>query len=534
MTLRNFAIQQGECGMAKEKLRVGYLDDDPADIEIIGRYLQAIPDWEVDLESYTEWASFLSGVAELDVDVMFLDYLLGEKTGLDVLREVRRSADTRPIIILTGQGGEQIAAELIRAGADDYLIKSELNPDMLRRSIENAVVQYQLRKEKAALQVELQHAQKLEALSTLAGGIAHDFNNMLTATIGFIDIAMMKNQDENVMAALRRANGSCEQMSRLVSQLLGFGVLDTTELEFLEIRQLVLDVVEVLRSTLPEGIQLQLELLDTSFQIYANNRMIRQILINLFSNSVDAMENGGTLTVRMRVIEVGPEAVGDLPQLGEGTYLLLEIQDTGKSIPSSIRQRIFEPFYSTKSRFTTKGIGLGLSIVWQNVKAHRGVIDIESNLDVGTTFRVYLPATSAAEGEDQPKSHPSMPDRSMGVLFVVDTDPTVLEMTRRLMGMMDYQVLIASNSLTAIRTLAEWKGKIQMVLLDETMPGVEGNDCLEQFLAIDSAARVLITSSKESHEKEAEVRKRGAMGIIRKPFRLAELTARISQAVTAL
>jgi signal transduction histidine kinase len=341
--------------MSERKLTLLVIDDDPGDAVLLRRQLEDIPGWEAEVTVYQDPAEARSHLRNRAVDFVIVDYLLGPVRGLEVLKDIRGEGDERPVILLTGHGDERIAAEITRAGADDYLVKAEMTPDQLRRSIENALAQFRLRQEKALLSEELRQSQKMEAIGQLAGGLAHDFNNMLTGILGFVELALMKSHEKEVESDLRQVQATALRMKELIRRLLSFSRRSRAEYAPVELGQLVRELEAILAHSIPKNIDLKIEMGRENLSLYGNAAMLHQVLLNLCLNAVEAMPQGGTLRIGLRKAEAAPEIRSRYPHLSECPVAALEIEDTGKGIAREHLERIFEPFYTTKNLSSEKG-----------------------------------------------------------------------------------------------------------------------------------------------------------------------------------
>lgn len=513
--------------MTPTRITAFILDDDPGDIELLKRDLEDIPGWLVQVLAFSGWETGRKELARRAVDVIFLDYLLGQETGLEVLREIRNSGDQRPVIVMTGQGDEQIAAEVTRAGADDYLAKGLFTSDTLRRSIEGATLRYQLRREKALLAEQLQQSQKMQTIGTLAGGIAHDFNNMLTAVMGYVELAVIKSEVRDVRKELDYIQTACRQMAELVQQILSFSRRENSERSLINLAQIIRECDVVLRHTISKRIDLRVNLPQENLMVNANTSMLHQVFLNLCVNAAEAMQDGGVLTIRAEKMLVDSEFVIAHPDITEGEYIRLDIQDTGEGMDPETCERIFEPFFTTKNLGTRKGTGLGLAVVWQNIAAHNGLIDVYSELGRGTIFKIYLPLAREDRGNiPQRVSEDEIPIGSE-CLLVVDDEKLVRELTGTMLQNLGYIVYSAPDGEAAIKTYLEIQDKIDAVLLDISMPKMDGEECLMRLLKIKPDVRVLFSSGHDMTSKLENLKALGARGVIQKPYRLRDLAREI-------
>ncbi|MCX5758935.1 MAG: response regulator [Candidatus Hydrogenedentes bacterium] len=516
----------------EKRLTILVIDDSEADLEILRRHIEAVPGWTADVLAFTDPDAGRAEFAQRVVDVMLLDYYLGGQTGLDVLRAIRAGGDLRPIIMLTGRGDEEIAVETTRAGASDYLVKSKIQPEMLRRAVENAVAQHALRQEKALLEEELRQSQKMETVGQLAGGIAHDFNNLLTGIMGYVELALMRVQAPDVREDLEQVKDICQRMAELIQRLLSFSRRGVLKYETLDINQIVTDIAMVLKHSIPKNVEIRTELPPHELAVRGSAAMLQQVLLNLCVNGAEAMPDGGRLTIRTKRVLVEPMTQALYPMLALGDYAVVEVQDTGAGIDPKDTERIFEPFFTTKMVSSRKGTGLGLAVAWQNVRLHGGMIKVYSERGHGATFRVYVPFASELAGPIASAPRPEVPHGTETILLVDDEHP-VRNVIGQLLQQLGYKVYTAADGLEAVDLFRRFHQEIVAVLLDLSMPHMGGSDCFDHLIRIDSHARVIFASGHDMQAGSREFLARGAKDVIQKPYQVSDLATRLRTVIDA-
>ncbi|WP_035237205.1 response regulator [Desulfobacter vibrioformis] len=514
--------------MDEQKLIIFALDDDDGDLELFRRTLKQIPQWNIYFTPFTRWETFRTEVKRCALDLLFVDYCLDGLTGLDVINALRKSGEKRPIIVLTGQGDQRVAAEITRAGADDYLVKDQVTPDLLRRTIHSTLERFRAAEERAVLEKQLQEAQKMETLGVLAGGIAHDFNNLLMAIMGYADFAKMKSHGREVEADLDNIIATSKQMANLVRQLLSFSRWERDKMELIEIGQVLSDSLNILRHTLPQNVKFSLDAPKYPALIISNSTLLNQIILNLCINASEAMPDGGDIILKYRSVEVAGNYLLTHPNLCEGKYVLLEIRDSGKGMPEQIRHRIFEPFFTTKQMGRQKGTGLGLSIVWNNVKKMNGWIDVYSEIDAGTVFKIYFPMGRRLSKPHAPKNMENIMGREETIL-VVDDEKCILNLVSEILARLNYKVCVASNGAAAVDLFKDRHSEIDLVLLDIAMPEMDGKACIQGLIKINPGVKVIFSSGQDLAEEAEALKALGCAGLIQKPYFLADLGARIKE-----
>ncbi|MCP4642971.1 MAG: response regulator [bacterium] len=517
--------------MTNTRLTLLAIDDDPADLEILRRHVGHVPDWQAELLAHPTLESAQEDLKRRMIDAILLDYVLGGQTGLDVLKRLRHLGDERPIIMLTGQGDERLAADLIREGANDYLVKGELTPDLLRRSVDGALARARLQQEKVLLEEQLRQSQRMETIGQLAGGIAHDFNNMLTGIMGYVELALLRARDQEIENDLLQIQSTCRHMADLIQRLLSFSRHGSQEFAPTDLCQALREVQVVLAHTLPKDTEMAMEMPDHELVINGSTAMLHQIFLNLCMNAAEAMPDGGHITVRASNVDVDSEPRPDQPSLAPGEHALLEVHDTGKGIDKESLSRIFEPLFTTKTLGKKKGTGLGLAVVWQNVRDHSGVITVYSEEGHGTTFRVYLPLIRESTQQSRSSSLQEIPTGSESIL-IVDDEQVVRNVASQMLQRLGYRVFAAADGVEALATYRELPGEIDAVLLDVAMPRMGGEECLRGLIDMDPEVRVIMSSGHDMSARDDDLVSKGAKGTIQKPYQLADLARRIRALLT--
>ena len=383
----------------------------------------------------------------------------------------------------------------------------------------------------AALELQLQQAQKLEAVGLLAGGIAHDFNNILGAIRATAELAadagpaVREDMDDIIRAVDHGAS--------LTRQLLAFGRRDAVQVQRLDLRDVVRDMDAMLRRVVSKEIVLRVTLAGDAVPVEMDRAQVEQVLLNLAINARDAMPAGGTLTV-----SVGSTAV-DAPTavLSEGAYATLVVADTGHGMPPDVIARMFEPFYTTKPR--GRGSGLGLSTVYAIVSRAGGTIDVTSTVGHGATFVVLLPlaATPDAEAQREAALPPPLaqPDAPPGreVVLVVDDESSIREAVDRFLSRKGYVVQRAADAAEALALLSSPAQRVYLLLTDLTRPGMNGRTLVERARTLDPDLRVICMSGYAEHADAAGDGTVPFANYIEKPFSLDTLARLVRSTLDA-
>jgi PAS domain S-box-containing protein len=386
--------------------------------------------------------------------------------------------------------------------------------------------------EQKNLESQLQHAQKMEAVGTLAGGIAHDFNNLLQAIQGYTELLLMRKKDgEPGFRELQEVIRASKRGAELTQQLLTFSRKVESKRKPLDLNQEVGELRHLLERALPKMIEVEFNLEPDLQMIKADSTQLKQVLMNLALNAKDAMPEGGKLVIETQNITLDQEFCKRYAEIKPGDYVLLSMADTGHGMDKETLEHIFDPFYTTKE--VGKGTGLGLAIVYGIVKNHEGYVMCHSRPESGTSFRVYLPASEAvtecAEVVEALESKPL----AMGgeeTILLVDDEEFIRELMVDVLGQAGYTVLTAGNGEQALEVYRREQAQIDLIILDLIMPGMGGSKCLEELLKIGSQARVLIASGYSPDASTKGALETGAAGFINKPYdtkQLLELVRKI-------
>jgi PAS domain S-box-containing protein len=379
----------------------------------------------------------------------------------------------------------------------------------------------QAENEKRRLEALLRQAQKMEAIGTLAGGIAHDFNNILTAIMGYTDLAAYLLPAENpAREHLRAVNRAGVRARELVEQILTFSRQGEQEQQPMQIGPVVKEVLKLLRASLPTSIEIRQKISEDPGLILADPGQIHQILLNLCTNAADAMATEGGL------LEV--ELCRDPEEAGQ---LLLVVRDTGSGIPAKLQERIFDPFFTTKER--GKGTGLGLSVVHGIVESHGGRISVESGPGQGTGFFLRFPLIAREEAVGQPHFDTAPPPGGTERLMVVEDEESVLLMEKELLESLGYTVAAFADSMAALEFFATHAQEIDLVVTDQTMPLVSGTLLVRELRKIRAEVPVILCtgySAMVDAEKAAEL---GVREFLMKPFDVRTLALAVRRALAA-
>ena len=383
--------------------------------------------------------------------------------------------------------------------------------------------------ERKRLEDELRQSQKMEAIGLLAGGIAHDFNNLLTAIMGNTDLILLSlGQDDKRRADLEEVAKAAQRAAALTRQLLAVSRRQMLQPTVIDLNEMIDDVQKLLRRTIPETIDLHLDLTPVD-NIRADRGQIEQVLLNLAINAGDAMPNGGALRLSTAMFDLDQARTLERAAMPAGRYVSLIMSDTGTGIPRDSQGRIFEPFFTTKGR--DRGTGLGLAIVYGIVKQSGGFIRVDSEVGRGTTFQIYLPVVDEPVPANAPKP-PHLPiSRGSQTILLAEYDAAVRRFARDVLKNHGYKVLDAGDGDEALEIARRYPEPIHALVTDVVMPGLSGRDLAVRLIADRPDVRVIYTSGYTENVMLRAGFERG-LTLLPKPFLPGDLLRIVNDTLT--
>ncbi|MFO7738013.1 MAG: response regulator [Desulfatiglandaceae bacterium] len=378
--------------------------------------------------------------------------------------------------------------------------------------------------ERMRLENHLRHAQKMEAIGTLAGGIAHQFNNALFAIIGNTELLQMKSPgNENIKTYLSAVKAPLDRMTGLTDQLLAYAQDGNHQSTAVSIQKLVLDTVSLVQHTTDPRVRIETDLPAEVLNVEVDIAQMQMAISAILSNAAEAIEGKGRIKISAGNGIVRKEFEKIHLESDLDRFVCVRIEDDGKSMDRKTKDRIFEPFFTTKFQ----GRGLGMAAVYGLVRRHGGYLDVASEENQGTTVSVYLPLTEKQEQRGM-KSIQKMVEGN-GTILVVDDEEMVLSLGSEIVKMMGYDVLEAKNGGEAVEIYRENKDKVDMVILDMAMPDMNGGEAYHRMKEIDPEVKVLLTSGYGIEGQAGEIMKHGCDAFIQKPFSISNLSGKIRE-----
>ncbi len=375
------------------------------------------------------------------------------------------------------------------------------------------------------LEAQLRQSQKMESIGQLAAGVAHDFNNLLTVIQGHSGIVLAKpNLPTELLDSSQAIYFAAERAASLTRQLLMFSRKNVMRPAPLDLRDCVTNMSNMLKRVLGEPVNLIFNPPPEIPLVHGDSGMVEQVIMNLAVNARDAMPQGGTLTISINPIELGESYVQTHPEARNGAFVQLMVSDTGCGMDAATMGRIFEPFFTTKE--VGKGTGLGLATVYGIVKQHEGWIEVASEIGRGSTFAVYLPATTEPVKAVAPEAAPGAAVQGgTETILVVEDEPVLRDMAHLILEDCGYSVLDAGCGAEALQVWEHHHGKIDLVVTDMVMPGgMSGRELAGRLLTMDPKPRIIFTSGYNVEETNTDFFRRGGAVFLQKPYTRNTLT----------
>ncbi|MGM0643466.1 MAG: hybrid sensor histidine kinase/response regulator [Thermodesulfobacteriota bacterium] len=388
---------------------------------------------------------------------------------------------------------------------------------------EEAVIRMDDVTESVSMEEKMRQAQKMEAIGTLAGGIAHDFNNILSGIFGYAQLAGMSSRSGKTKEHLENIIKGAQRASDLVQQILTFSRKNDHEKHYLHLYPIVKEALKLIRSTIPAFIRIEDDI-SCEGKILGNPTQLHQVIMNLCTNAYHSMmETGGVLTVKLEDIELSDKVRPPLPDMVPGTYLKLQVTDTGQGMDAPTLERLFEPYFTTKSG---KGTGLGLSVVHAIVAGHNGHINVWSMPGKGSVFDVYLPAEDAQEDMEKPPQKDETILSGTETILLADDEETIRLTSAAILEDLGYKVEVCENGRQAYERFKQNPDQFDIVITDLAMPEMTGDQLAAGILEIRGNTPIVLCTGFSERFNETQSRELGIQQYIHKPVpaeKLAEV-----------
>jgi signal transduction histidine kinase/ActR/RegA family two-component response regulator len=378
--------------------------------------------------------------------------------------------------------------------------------------------------EQKRLEAQLQQAQKMESMGTLAGGIAHDFNNLLMGIQGRASLMMMDTDSSHPYNEhLKGIDDYVKSAAELTKQLLGFARGGKYEVKAIDLNEFIKKQNSMFGRARKE-INIRGRYEKNLWTVDVDQGQIEQVLLNIYVNAWHAMLGGGDLFVQTENIVIDENYVKPY-HVETGRYVKISVTDNGVGMDEATKQRIFDPFFTTKE--IGRGTGLGLASAYGIIKNHKGFINVYSEKGEGTTFNIYFPASEKEAVKEKEKDEELI--RGTETVFLVDDEDIILDVAKDILKTLGYKVLLARGGVEALQVYKKNQDKIDMVILDMIMPDIGGGETYDKLKEINPGIKVLLSSGYSINGQATEILERGCNGFIQKPFYMIDLSQKLRE-----
>ncbi len=395
---------------------------------------------------------------------------------------------------------------------------------------ESFIALIQAQKQREELQTQLQQSQKMDAIGQLAGGIAHDFNNLLGGIQGAADLLALRidgNDEKRKFVDL--IIETSQRAADLTGRLLAFSRKDTSFSDTVNMHDVIFAAIAILERTVDKRVTIEQELLATPPIVIGDLGQLQNVIINLGINARDAMPDGGTLSFSTKLVALEKNYCDASPfDLEPGKFIEITVRDSGIGMIPEVQSRIFEPFFTTKE--VGKGTGVGLAAVYGTIKEHHGSVSVDSEVDRGTVFKVYLPVGMEIDADETTITDVLAPT-GHGCIMVVDDEEVIRITAGSMLRELGYKVVFAANGMEAVEMFSKYADQIDLIVLDLVMPVMDGRDTLKEIWSRAPEMKVIISSGFSKDAATSELIASGKIGFLRKPFRHSELAKAVAGAL---
>ena len=510
-----------------DRIEILLVEDNHGDARLVREAIAEAGNSQFELTRVERLSEALQHLSTNGCDVILLDLSLPDSHGFDTFAKVHAQTPQVPIMVLSGLDDETLAVKAVRQGAQDYLVKGQAEGNLLVRAIRYAIERKQadeaLRQrteelEKAYEELKAMHdfmieSARLRALGEMASGVAHDFNNILSIIIGRAQLALEDTKDPGVVNALQIIEETGLDGAQTVRRLQDFArVRIDQDFDSVNLNAIVESALQMVEPRRAEGQEMGVAAIDICTEleklapVNGNPSELKEALVNILFNAMDAMPDGGKITVKTMV---------------ENDQVVVSISDTGVGMTDEIKSKIFDPFFTTKGHH---GFGMGLSVTYGIVTRHRGTIDVDSAPGKGTSFHIKLPA--ATRPKKKARNGSITPSGDIANILLVDDDPQVSEVLKLILNQMGHYVTEVNNGKEAISTFE--KGDYTLVITDLGMPDMSGREVARAVKERKPKTPVILTTGWGVQLNPEEMRKVGIDGVVPKPLSREALSVQIA------
>ncbi|MFQ5469158.1 MAG: response regulator [Gammaproteobacteria bacterium] len=515
---------------AEEKPLVLVVEDDIYSRRVLVSYLAGHGYDVVEAENGLEALSILESSIP---DIILMDAIMPEMDGYEACQRITNNQKTEdiPILILTMLDDGESISRGFEVGAIDYIPKP-YNWPLLFYRMKNIIDRIRAERDRKRIELQLRQVQKIEAIGRLTGGIAHDFNNVLASVLGYTELALEKygsDSDEKLSIYLNEIYQSGRRAQVMVDKMLTFCRQgDDSPLPFIDVSEVVSDIISIMKPILPSRIELTVSVEGRLPKILANPVELEQVIMNLCINARDAVEGEGRIGISVASRHNVHRQCSSCGQMISGEYVEICVEDDGEGIPQATAGRLFDPYFTTKE--VGKGSGMGLSVVHGIVHDTNGHIVLDSERE-GARFLLYFPAH-----HDLPDNHLEEDETISGFqsgsgehVLVVDDEPSLARFLSDLLQSNHYRVTVENDSLQALNAFVENPDAYDLVVTDQTMPGLSGDEMIKKMFELRPDLPVILCTGFSETIDEDKAYKMGISGFFMKPVPSHELLNKISE-----
>ncbi|RLL55592.1 PAS domain-containing sensor histidine kinase [Mariprofundus sp. EBB-1] len=462
------------------------------------------------------------------------DEVLGKS--LSILDSGKHNADFFHNIWHTIRSGKVWEGNIInrRKNGTEYPALMTIVPIMLHDEIKFYSAIQQDMSEYETLEAQFQQAQKMDAIGTLVGGISHDFNNMLAGLLMHLYLAKRNiTNPEKSLDSINKAEKLGYQASEIIKDLLIFSRNDDSEMQSLVFNKVLSDSIGLLKISIPEQIQLKLNICTQNISIMGDITQLQQVLMNLLNNARDALKSrpAGQIEVSLEHFIINQAFADQHPGIHEDAMLKLSISDNGCGIPNTTINKVFDPFFTTKD--AGHGTGLGLSMAYGCIHKHQGIIEVESQVDIGTTFHIYLPLIKDQFAEEDEASQGESYQGHGELILVADDNKVIQKLIVEALKALNYQTLQAADGNEALRLFKAHQSDIKLAILDMVMPCMSGQEAARRMRISAPKLPFIFSTGHDPEDAKHEVSDFDYSSLYQKPFKLTQLSQEIQRLLNA-
>jgi signal transduction histidine kinase len=461
----------------------------------------------------------------LHPDLVLMDIRLeGPMDGIQAADAIRSRLDI-PVIYLSAFADKQTVERAKVTEPFGYLIKP-FEDSELHSTIEVALYKRKTEAQRRALETQLLQAQKMESIGTLVVGLAHNLNNILAIILGYSSrLERTMDDPAKISQSVTAINQAVRRGASLIQQLIGVTTKANLQFASVDVNALLQDLLRMVIEIFPRTITFYQQLDPVNPFVSADQNQLHQALLNILLNARDAMPRGGDLSIGTRMTD-GTALSARFPNPGDGAYVCIEIKDTGEGMDAETLRHVFEPFFTTRDRATSTG--LGLSVVYGIVTSHKGFIDIVSTPGSGTTVTLCFPVESrAATSLAMPSETLIAQHGGKETILVVEDEEMLRSLVREILTRAGYEVMEAVDGEEGVKVYREHHDRIQLVLLDYGLPKLAGDEVFAELRKIRPDVRAVFSTGYVKKEKTDQLIALGALGVVHKPFTVAEMLTTI-------